>query len=81
MASQTKGEKLGKYVCKVVYFDIRHKPPMRHGKIISGQKWETYLYHGKRKVGGPYPSHDAAKTRAEELMSEGFVAKKFTKPS
>ena len=79
MASTTKSEKLGKYVCKVGYFDIRQKMPLRLGKIVPGQTWEILLYHGKRKVGGPYPSHEAAKIHAEELMSEGFVAKKHTK--
>ena len=81
MASTTKSEKLGKYVCKVGYFDIRQKMPLRHGKLVAGQQWEILLYHGKRKVGGPYNSHDAAKIHAEELMSEGFVAKKHTKSS
>ena len=81
MASTKKSEKLGKYVAKVGYFDIRHKAPLRHGKIVPGQKWEIYLYHGKRKVGGPFSSHDSARIRAEELMSEGFVAKKHTKQS
>ena len=81
MASPTKQEKLGNYVCRIGYFDIRQKIPVRAGKIISGQQWEILLYHGKRKVGGPYKSHDAARIHAEELMSEGFVAKKYTKSS
>jgi hypothetical protein len=81
MASTTKTEKLGKYVKKIGYFDIRQKMPTRHGQIVEGQTWEILLYHGKKKVGGPYASHDAAKIHAEELMSEGFVAKKHTKSS
>ena len=81
MASQTKEEKYGKYVARVGYFDIRHKAPIRLGKIVPGQVWEILLYHGKRKVGGPYKSHNEARLSAEQLLSEGFVAKKFTKSS
>lgn len=79
MAANSKSEKLGKYVDKVGYFDIRQKMPSRDGKLIKGQTWEINLYHCKKKVAGPFQSHDAARIHAEELMSEGFVAKKFTK--
>ena len=79
MASQSKEQTLGKYVKKVGFFDIRQKPPTRHGKIVEGQTWEVFLYHGKKKVGGPFKSHDAAIICAEELMSQGYTTKKSTK--
>ena len=42
---------------------------MRHDKLVEGQTWEINLYKGKKKVGGPFKSHDAAQVFAEDLMS------------
>jgi len=69
MSATTKQQKLGMYVAKVGYYDIRQKPPLRQGKPVPGQTWEVLLYKGKKKVAGPFKSHDAAKIHAEELMS------------
>ena len=69
MAAPTKTEKLGNYVKRVGVYDIRQKAPLRHGKIVEGQTWEINLYKGKKKVGGPFMSHDAAQVFAEDLMS------------
>ena len=84
MANPSKSVKLGSYVRKVGYFDIRQKivQPRKKknhkGEIeIIGGSVEILLYHGKNKVGGPYKSHDLANTAAEELMSQKF---KYTKP-
>ena len=83
MASPSKSEKLGSYVKKVGYFDIRQKivQPRKKknhkGEIeIIGGSVEINLFHGKNKVSGPYKSHHAATIEAEDLMSRKF---KYTK--
>ena len=84
MANPSKSEKIGSYVRKVGYFDIRQKivqPRKKRnhkGEVeIIGGSVEILLYHGKNKVGGPYKSHHAARIDAEDLMSKKF---KYTKP-
>ena len=69
MANNSKGQRLGNYLCKVGYFDIRQK--------LANNKMEVLVYHGKNQVAGPFRSKDAAITRAEELMSEGYKFRKF----
>ena len=84
MANPPKSVKLGSYVRKVGYFDIRQKITQpRKKKNFKGEmetiggSVEILLYHGKNKVGGPYNSHSAAETEARELMIKKF---KYTKP-
>ncbi len=84
MANPSKSEKIGSYVRKVGYFDIRQKivqPRKKRnhkGEVeIIGGSVEINLFHGKNKVGGPYKSHHSAAIDAEDLMSKKF---KYTKP-
>jgi len=84
MANPPKSDKLGKYVRKVGYFDIRQKitQPKRKKNFkgeyeIIGGSVEILLYHGKNKIGGPYKSHHDAEVEAKELLSKKF---KYTKP-
>jgi len=79
-----KSEKLGSYVRKVGYFDIRQKiTPPRKRKNHKGEI-ETLpgsvvinLFHAKNQVGGPYISHMAAEAAALDLLDKKF---KYTKP-
>ena len=48
------------------------------GKLETvGGSVEINLFHGKHKIGGPYNSHSAAETEANELLDKKF---KYTKP-
>lgn len=69
MSKITKEQKMGMYVTKVGYYDIRQKPQLRNGIPVKGQTWDILVYRGKKQVAGPFKSHDAAKIHAEELMS------------
>jgi hypothetical protein len=84
MANPPKSIKLGSYVRKVGYFDIRQKitQPRKktnhRGEIeIIGGSVEVNLFHGKNKIGGPYKSHNAAEAEAKTLLAQNF---KYTKP-
>jgi len=66
----SKRTRLGAYICKVGYFDIRHKV-IQPSKKVSNGSMEVYVCQGGHKLAGPFKSHDAAKLHAEELMSEG----------
>ncbi len=67
----SKRTRLGKYLCKVGYFDIRQRIIYPTKKIVKGSV-EVYVCQGRHKIAGPFKSHEAAKLHAEELMSEGF---------
>jgi len=82
--AQSKSEKIGSYVRKVGYFDIRQKivqPRVRKnhkGEFETlGGSVEINLFHGKHKIGGPYRSHMEAEIAGEELLVKKF---KYTKP-
>jgi|TARA_R110001583_G_scaffold13766_1_gene58617 hypothetical protein len=71
-----KKEKYGNYLCTIGYFDIRQKIEMpKVRKMNNGQKQmipgkvEVFVYHGKKKVAGPFKSHQQAKNAAIELTS------------
>ena len=72
MAKPSKAERLGTYVKKIGYFDIRQKIVKANSRRNIKSTGEVLLYHGKNKVGGPYKSHDAAQIAAEELMSQNY---------
>jgi hypothetical protein len=66
----SKRTRLGSYICKVGYFDIRQKvAPV--GKNISSDVLSVIVCHNGHRIAGPFKSHDAARIHAAELMSEG----------
>lgn len=82
--SQSKTEKIGKYVRGVGYLSIRQKiTPQRRKKNhlgvfeTIGGSIEINLFHGKHKIGGPYNSHTEAELKGIELLGKKF---KYTKP-
>ena len=72
MANPSKADKLGTYIKKIGYFDIRQKIVKANPRRNTKSSGEVNLYHGKNKVGGPYKSHHAAQIQAEELMSQNY---------
>jgi hypothetical protein len=74
----SKRSRLGVYVCKVGYFDIRQKIVLPNKKIKQGSM-QVYVCHGGHQIAGPFKSHYAAKVHAEELMSEGIRYVKYKK--
>jgi hypothetical protein len=84
LANPSKSIKLGSYVRKVGYFDIRQKIVQPRKKKNHRGEWETIggsveinLFHAKNKVGGPYKSHKEAEDEALGLLDKKF---KYTKP-
>jgi len=59
----TTTSKLGKYVCKVEYLDIRHK-------LVYKKPTQVFICHGKHSLAGPYKNIEEAKTKAKLLVSE-----------
>jgi hypothetical protein len=81
-----KKEKYGNYLCKIGYLDIRQKIEMPKFKTLSnGEKQtisgkvEVFIYHSKHKLGGPYISHIAAKTKAKEMIKNNIRYEKHSK--
>ena len=74
----SKRTRLGAYVCKVGYFDIRQKISLPTKKVKQGSM-EAIICHGGHQVAGPFKSHYAAIVHAEELMSEGVRYVKYKK--
>ena len=79
MSNNSKGQRLGNYICKVGYFDIRQKvvQPKKQrmqngGYEMIGGKAELFIYHSKAKMAGPFKTKDQAITRAEKLISQGI---------
>ncbi len=86
MANPSKSVKLGRYLCKVDYLDLRQKIDMpRTRRLNNGEKQivpgkvEVFVYYAKNQVAGPYKSHKEAKLKAEELVSKKFRYKKEKK--
>ena len=67
----SKQTRLGSYLCKVGYFDIRQRIIYPTRKITTGSV-EVFVCQGKHRIAGPFKSHYAAKLHAEELMTEGY---------
>ena len=57
----TTTSKLGKYVCKIGYLDIRHV-------LVFKKPTEIYICHGKHRIAGPLYNIDEAKSKAQELI-------------
>ena len=79
MSNNPKGNRLGNYICKVGYFDIRQKIDfprkqrmLNGGYKLIGGKSEIFIYHSKAKMGGPFKTKDAAIVKAKELISQGI---------
>ena len=78
MSNNSKGQRLGNYICKVGYFDIRQKvvqpkkQRMQSGEYeMIGGKAELFIYHSKARMAGPFKTKDQAITRAEKLITQG----------
>tara|TARA_B100001093_G_scaffold483134_1_gene515380 strand:- start:2059 stop:2313 length:255 start_codon:yes stop_codon:yes gene_type:complete len=67
----SKRTRLGNYICKIGYFDIRQRITYPSKKVSKGNV-EVFVCQGKHKLAGPFKSHEAARVHAEELMSEGY---------
>ena len=67
----SKRTRLGNYICKVGYFDIRQRVIYPSKKVNKGGV-EVFVCQGKHKIAGPFKSHYTAKLHAEELMTEGY---------
>ena len=74
----SKRTRLGSYLCKVGYFDIRQRITHPSKRVAKGSM-EVFVCQGGNKVAGPFKSHHAAKLHAEELMSEGYRYVKHNK--
>jgi len=66
----SKKSRLGSYICKIGYFDIRQKVTLPSKRDPQGSV-KVYIYHRNHQMAGPFKSHHTAKIQAEELMSEG----------
>ena len=78
MAKPSKAERLGTYVKKIGYFDIRQKIVKANPRRNTKGSGEVFLYHGKNKIGGPYKSHSIAEVEAVKLLDKGYKYKKHT---
>jgi hypothetical protein len=79
VSNNPKGNRLGNYICKVGYLDIRQKvvqpkrQRMPNGSYeMVGGKSEILIYHSKAKMAGPFKTKDAAIVKAKELVSQGI---------
>ena len=78
VSNNSKGQRLGNYICKVGYFDIRQKVvqprkqrmPNGNYQMIGG-KTEIFIYHSKSKMAGPFKTKNEAVIRAEKLITQG----------
>ena len=78
MSNNSKGQRLGNYICKVGYFDIRQKvvQPKKQrmqngGYEMLGGKTELFVYHSKARMAGPFKTKSEAIIRAEKLITQG----------
>ena len=71
MAVTTKS-KIGKYVCKVGYLDIRQR-------IVYKKSTEVFISHGRYVVRGPFKDIVEAKLEAERCVEEGVKHDKYRK--
>ena len=79
VSNNSKGQRLGNYICKVGYFDIRQqivqpkRQKMPNGSYqIYGGKTEMFVYHSKAKMAGPFKTKNEAMVRAEKLITQGI---------
>ena len=75
MATKTKATKMGNYISKVGFYDIRQKTSERKGK--NGVKTETassefVICHGGKVVEGGFKFKEKVVTRAKELLGDVF---------
>lgn len=62
MAVTTK-PKIGKYVCKIGYLDIRQR-------LVHKKPTEVFIVHCRNILAGPFASINEAKEKAKSLVSE-----------
>ena len=78
----TNTSKLGKYVCKIGYLDIRQKMVLgKWTKNFKGEmikqpgSTEVFVYHGKHVLTGSFKSIMEAEAEAKKLVAEGIKYK------
>ena len=71
MAVTTKS-KIGKYVCKIGYLDIRQR-------MVYKKSTEVFISHGRYVVAGPFKSIEQAKIEAEQCVRDGVKHDKYRK--
>ena len=78
--------KIGRYLKKIGYLDIRHtivqpiKKKNRVGNLESiPGKMECFVYHGKHKMSGPFKSHQQAIESAKDMLSKNIKYSKNAK--
>ena len=59
----TTTSKLGNYVCKVEYLDIRQR-------LVYKKPTQVFVCHGKHSIAGPFNSIEQAKDKAKLLVLE-----------
>jgi hypothetical protein len=68
----TTTSKLGKYVCKIGYLDIRQR-------MVYKKSTEVFVCHGKHHIAGPFLSIKEAKKEANSLLLQGVKYDKHRK--
>jgi len=75
MATTSKATKMGNYICKVGFYDIRQKTTER--KSGKGNKTEVasselVICHGRNFIEGGFNSKEKVVTRAKDLLGDVF---------
>jgi len=71
MAVTTKS-KIGKYVCKVGYLDIRQR-------MVFKKPTEVFISHGRYVVAGPFKSINEARIEAKKCVEQNIRHDKYRK--
>jgi len=86
LANPKRTTKIGRYLKKIGYLDIRQmiiQPVKRKnlaGKIETMPgKMECFVYHGKHKMSGPFKSHQQAIDSANDMLNRNIKYSKNAK--
>lgn len=70
--AMTAKSKIGKYVCRVGYLDIRQR-------MVHKKSTEVFVVHGRYAIAGPFSSVQIAKIEAEQCVKQGLKHDKYRK--
>lgn len=76
MATKTKATKMGNYICKVGFYDIRQKTSERKGKNDIKNETassEFVICQGGKIIENGFKSKEKVVTRAKELLGDKAV--------